>query len=238
MRLLERRFMTSKSSPPVSRSASRDEALAGNITPIDTAVDVAEEDTTLESSSPVLSSEAIAEDVSKRPPTDQDGKGDDKLTQRAAKPRYRRLRRQLNAVDSLDAIKLKMFLFVVAYMAATFVSIVQAGMFTFYFPNMLRPKAYSELSDMIKSLESQINYTRDQFSDIEYFWGTLKLLDEHRDQEESVCSKILPKFRELAIQYIYVDYEHYIQPTILYQKYLIGFRDEWYPQGKDSKYLR
>lgn len=114
---------------------------------------------------------------------------------------------------------------------------VEAGFFTFYFPNIIKPKGFGELSDMIHSLNGQINETRDIFSDTQYFWGQMQRLDQIQSEypEESVCSEIFPMFRDLAIAYVYADYEHYIKPFELYREHLIARRAEWYPSGLDSK---
>lgn len=117
--------------------------------------------------------------------------------------------------------------------------VAEAGFFTFYFPNIFKPKGYEELSEMINSLEDQINSTRDHFSDAQYFWGQLLRLDHTRIEnnypENSACSEILPAFRSLAIEYIYIDYEFYIKPIEMYRQYLFDFRNEWYPGKHESK---
>jgi hypothetical protein len=171
-------------------------------------------------------------------PTDQAANGcDQTLIKRCNSAK---LRRQLNAINSLDAIKLKMFIFLIGLMSALMLPTVQAGFFTFYLPTIFKPGGYNELTEMIHSIDDQINSIKDQFADIQYFWGQLRGLDnikiENSYEEDSACSKIFPTFRELAIEYVYVDYEHYIKPFEAYREYLIGFGKEWYPAQKESEY--
>lgn len=146
----------------------------------------------------------------------------------------KKLRRRLSAVNSLGAIKMKMFIFVVVSF-----QVVHAGFFTFYFPNILKPKGFHEVSDMINSLDDQINSTLDEFSDKQHFWGLLQKLDEtpieNNYPEISACKEIFPVFRDLAIEYVYIDFEHYLSPLEKHREYLIEFRDEWYPAQHESK---
>lgn len=135
------------------------------------------------------------------------------------------------------AIKLKLLLLLNVALLLV-VPLCEAGFFTFYFPNMFKPKGFSELTDMIDRLDHQINETKDQFSDARYFWGLVQQLDNHLDDgypEESACLEVFPMFRQLAIEYAYIDFEHYIKPIEEYKEHLEKFRAKWYPAGLESK---
>lgn len=118
---------------------------------------------------------------------------------------------------------------------------VQAGFWTFYFPNFLKPNGYKELTGMIESVEADMNSTMDNFSDIQYFWSLMKQFDNLNNvdtmyPEESACGEVFPLFRDMAIEYAHIDYELYMKPLQLYHQYLLESRAEWYPDGKKSEY--
>lgn len=145
-----------------------------------------------------------------------------------------------NANSMRPAIRLKTLLCATILLFAGYLAgpcFVQAGFFTFYFPNILKPKGFGELTDMIDSLDAQMNETRDIFSDTQYFWGQLQQLDSVQSDypEDSVCSEVFPMFRDLAIAYVYTDFEHYMKPFQLFRAHLVKKRNEWYPAGLDSK---
>lgn len=119
--------------------------------------------------------------------------------------------------------------------------LVQAGFWTFYFPNIFKPSGYNELTSMIDNLRSEIYATKDNFSDMQYFWGLLQEFD-HIDEsllypEESACSEVFPLFRDLAIEYVYIDYEHFIKPMEMHLEHLLESREKWFPAGPKSRYL-
>lgn len=183
-------------------------------------------------------------------PASSTGNQIDAKQQKASSAKTKRLasatlKRQLNLINSLAAIKLKMFIFVVVPVAAisslllSLSPITEASFLTFYFPNMFKARGYDELCEFIHSLDDQINTTKDSFSDRQYFWGQIQLLDdkpiENNYPEDSACSEILPVFRDLAIEYVYIDYHFYITPMELHREYLVQFRDEWYPGKHKSE---
>lgn len=115
---------------------------------------------------------------------------------------------------------------------------VEAGFFTFYFPNALKPRGFNEISDMIDRIDGHINETKDQYADARYFWGLMQNIDEQMKDaypEESVCTDVFPLFRDLAIDYAAIDYTYYIKPYEEYKEHLIEFRSKWYPAGLESK---
>lgn len=115
---------------------------------------------------------------------------------------------------------------------------VDAGFWTFYFPNFLKPSGYNELSGMIRTVELEMNKTIDNFEDVKYFWGlmqNLEMNDASFYPEESVCADIFPTFRDLAIEYSRIDYEHFINPIQEYHQYLLNARSEFFPEGAKSK---
>lgn len=160
-----------------------------------------------------------------------------KLQQRPTRNKF-----QHNVINNLNTTKpsnrhsVILNFLVILYTAC----LVQAGFWTFYFPNLFKPKGYDELNDMISLVNAHINATKDAYADTKYFWGKLQELDEIPvDQlypEESVCADVFPMFRELAIDYARVDYEYYIKPSEEYRNYLVEFRNKWYPGGIESEY--
>lgn len=148
--------------------------------------------------------------------------------------------KQLNVnINFLPAIKFKM-LFPVLSVIFYCVCLVHAGFFTFYFPNMFKPRGFDELSDMITSIESRINETKDAFADAKYFWGLMQEFD-HLDKDslypdESVCSNVFPMFRDLAIEYANIDFQYYLKPIELFRKELLAYRADWYPDDLESKF--
>lgn len=137
-----------------------------------------------------------------------------------------------------QAIKLKV-LSLFLCLGVYYIALVEAGFFTFYLPNLFKPRGFNELSDMITNIEDRINETKDSFSDAKYFWGLLrdfdKLSKDSMYPEESACEEVFPLFRELAIEYAWVDYDYYIKPLEIYRDHLIESREKWYPAGLDSK---
>lgn len=118
--------------------------------------------------------------------------------------------------------------------------LVQAGFWTFYFPNFLKPNGYKELRGMIEAVEADMNATKDNFADIQYFWTLMKQFDslsaDSMYPEESACSDVFPLFRDLAIEYAQIDYELYMKPMELYHDYLEESHATWYPEGAKSVY--
>lgn len=149
--------------------------------------------------------------------------------------------RQLDPPSSMSATKLKplLLLLMAAVLAVCLMILcpVEAGYWTFYFPNIFKPRGFNELNDMLHSLDAQINETRDNFADIQYFWGQMERLDSVAGgyPEESACSEVFPLFMRKAINYIYIDFEHYIKPFELYKEHLLECRNNWYPAGLESK---
>jgi len=120
----------------------------------------------------------------------------------------------------------------------TSIIIVQAGFFTFYFPNAFKPSGFNELSSYIDKLDDRMNETRDEYADAVYFWGQMQEIDSAMEEaypEESACEEVFPLFRDLAIEYAQIDYSYYMEPMIEYRDYLVARRDEWYPLGLESK---
>lgn len=170
-------------------------------------------------------------------------------TGRSACPtRQPRWRRHTQSINSRSAIKYQSkTLFLVTSVSLllpllllllSIVPFAQAGFWTFYFPNFLKPSGYKEIGDMIYNVEMEINATKDAFADSQYFWGLMQQLDKIGDDEtsfypeESVCAEVFPMFRDLAIEYAYIDYEHFIQPMLEYHEHLNSQRALWYPEGK------
>lgn len=123
---------------------------------------------------------------------------------------------------------------------------VEAGFWTFYFPNFLKPSGYNELTDMIKSVENQINSTKDAHADALYFWDLMKSvrpdgtdvddIDEYYP-EESACKEAFPEFRDRAIEYAEIDFDLYMKPLELYRQHLLEKRELWFPDGPKSEYI-
>lgn len=118
-------------------------------------------------------------------------------------------------------------------------SLAQAGFWTFYLPNILKPSGHKEMSAMISLLESDINATKDAYEDHKYFWSLLMNMDRSDAgevyPEESVCFEVFPMFRDLAIEYSRIDYEHFIKPLELHYEHLLQARDDWFPDGAKSE---
>lgn len=118
--------------------------------------------------------------------------------------------------------------------------LVQASFWRFYMPNFLKPTGYSEITEKIRIVEERINKTKDNYSDIKYYWKLMKGIDGIEEDElypepESACAEIFPMFRDLATEYSAIDYFHYVRPLEDYRTYLIEKRKEWFPALEESK---
>lgn len=151
------------------------------------------------------------------------------------------IKRQSRFINSIPIVKVKSILSITLLINLMAACLVQAGFWTFYFPNFLKPSGYKELTGFIEQVEDSINATKDAFSDHQHFWGLMQKLDSVNRlelyPEESVCAEIFPIFRDLAIEYSYIDYDHFIKPLEAYRDHLLECRSKWYPEGEKSKYF-
>lgn len=118
--------------------------------------------------------------------------------------------------------------------------LVQAGFWTFYFPNFLKASGYHELTGMIETVDKQINSTMDAHADAKYFWGLMREPEPGPSElyypEESACEEVFPLFRDRAIEYAEIDYRYYLEPLMSYREHLLEKRDLWFPGGSNSEY--
>lgn len=149
------------------------------------------------------------------------------------------LSKQSHSINSLLMIKFKTLLTLIVLVHSACM-LVQAGFWTFYFPNFLKPSGYKELTDMINEVEREMNLIKDTYADTQYFWGLMEKMDQINPDilypEDSVCSDVFPLFRGLAMEYSHIDYEHYMNSMKEYHEHLIGFRSTWYREGEKSKF--
>lgn len=160
------------------------------------------------------------------------------------------IRKQLSSfLNSFLGNKLKL-LFVILNLSTFSILSAQAGFWTFYFPNFLKPSGYGELTELITQRENEINSIKDNYADVQYFWSSMTKMDQFLAKmapeaptsaefypEDSVCSELFPMFRELAMDYSAIDYEHFIRPLELHHQHLLKTRTEWYPDGEKSKLI-
>lgn len=118
-------------------------------------------------------------------------------------------------------------------------TLAHGAFWTFYFPNFLKASGYKEVTKMIDNLDKELNRTKDNFADIQYFWKLMKQLDDIDPAtmypEDSACTDVFPLFRELALEYTNIDYEHFTKPMEMYREHLVDFRAKWYPEGEKGK---